>query len=333
MVKKKCPKELYCRFLIAAQSNYTATNFSTLVENTAHDAITGFLSGTKLTPSVLWEYSKQFVNLAEGVLIPDDGVLDHPFGKRIGLAKRQYSGTHHDAAFGIGVETPLWSSSTDIHEHIPTDFRICHPSDDGKTKNDQARDMLQKARDRGFKPALVTMDSFYAPSDNLHLINDFDWIFVAGVKSNGVVFTIEDGKATKYPVSTVTIPEGGIIVHLKDYGKVKLFKSVAQDSRICFCITDNPDSSESDVREAYAIRWRVEEYHRGLKQTVGIESCQSRIKRAQGTHIFCSILSFPALEKKRLEEQISRYEAGQKIVSDALFLYLKSPMIPLPVKT
>ena len=61
--------------------------------------------------------------------------------------------------------------------------------------------------------------------------------------------------------------------------------------------------------------------------------CQSRTKRAQRTHIFCSILSFLALEKKRMEDNISWYEAKRKIISDCLFAYLKQPMITLPVKS
>jgi hypothetical protein len=46
-------KELYCQFLIAAQTNYTATDFATHIDTVAHDAITRFLARTKLTPMTL----------------------------------------------------------------------------------------------------------------------------------------------------------------------------------------------------------------------------------------------------------------------------------------
>lgn len=184
---KKITKEFYCQFLICAQNNFTATEFAAHVDNTAHDSITRFLSKTKLTPKVLWEYASPFLSQKGGVLILDDTVLDHPYGKHIGLAKWQYSGTHHDVAFGIGVETLLWSGSTELHEHIPTDFRIYNPEDDGKTKNEHARDMLKTAKKRGINPFLVVMNSFYASVDNLHLLNNWKWMFVAGVKSNRVV--------------------------------------------------------------------------------------------------------------------------------------------------
>ena len=108
---KKVTKEFYCQFLIAAQTNFTATNLSSLTENVAHDAISRFLSNTKLTPKLLWEYSSQFIDKSSGVLILDDSVLDHPHAKKMSLAKWQYSGTHHDVVFGIGLTTLLWSNT------------------------------------------------------------------------------------------------------------------------------------------------------------------------------------------------------------------------------
>lgn len=87
MVKRKCSKESYCHFLIAAQNNFTATNFASLTDSMSHDSVSRFLSKTKLTPKILWEYSKPFVSLTSGYLICDDSVLDHPYGKQIGLSK------------------------------------------------------------------------------------------------------------------------------------------------------------------------------------------------------------------------------------------------------
>lgn len=326
MRKRKCSKELYCQFLIAAQTNFTATSFSSLVEDTAHDSITRFLSGTKLTPHILWEYSSQFVDKEKGVLICDDSVLDHPYGKQIGLSKWQYSGTHHDVVYGIGLTTLLWSNT---NEHIPIDFRIYAKGDDGKTKNEHFREMLTLAKHRGFNPSKVLMDNFYAALENLKLIHRFGWIFVTRLKSNRTVSTAP-GRDNRCKLKDLTIPKEGMVVHLKGFGNVLVFLIDFQNGNKEYLATNNVHLSSSDVREAAAQRWKIEEYHRGLKQTVGIEMCQSRTKRAQRTHIFCSILSFLALEKKRMEENISWYESKRRIIADSLFLYLKQPMIPLP---
>lgn len=328
---KKCTKELYCQFLIAAQTNFTATGFANLTQNVAHDSITRFLSGTKLTPNILFEYTRQFVDQFSGYLICDDSVLDHPYGQEINLARWQYSGVHHDVVFGIGLTTLLWTGN-DSSQHIPVDFRIYAKDEDGMTKNQHFREMLTLARHRGFKPKGVLFDSFYAALETLKLIRDYNWIFTTRLKSNRTVSTAP-GKENRLRIKDLKIPKEGMIVHLKGFGTVRVFLIDFPNGNKEYMATNQLTFSNSDVRDAAARRWKIEEYHRGLKQTVGVQNCQSVTGRAQRTHIFCSILSFVALEKKRLEENISWYESKRRIISDALFLYLKQPMIMLPQPT
>ena len=326
-MKRKCSKELYCEFLIAAQTNFTATACASLLTNIAHDSITRLLSEKKFTPSILWEYSQQLVS-GKGVIVVDDTVLDHPYSETGSLIRFQYSGTHHDVVKGIGVTTLLWSGERD--EHIPINYRLYDPDNDDKTKNEHTREMLHQTKDRGIIPDFVTMDKFYAATDTLHLIaHDFGWHFVCALKSNRLVY-LGYGKKNRFPISEVDVPKEGGIVHLKDFGSVKIFRFVASDGKAEHLATSKLDMNLEDVKRVYAQRWTVEEYHRGLKQTVGIESCQARSSRSQRNHIFCSLLSFLALEKKRLEEGVSWYEAKRSIIADSLFLYLKKPFIPLP---
>lgn len=312
--------------MIAAQTNFTATTLSSTTENIAHDAVSRFLAKTKLTPNLLFEYSKQFVDRKTGVLILDDSVLDHPHAKKISLSKWQYSGTHHEVVFGIGVTTLLWSRDD---EHIPIDFRVYAPQEDGFTKNQHAREMLTLAKHKGFTPDMVLMDSWYASLETLKLIRSFNWVFVTRLKKNRIVSTAR-GKENRHKLSDLQISSKGMILHLKGFGQIKVFLIDFPNGIREYMATNYSDLSLSDIRLAAARRWKIEEYHRGLKQTTGIEMCQSTTGRSQRTHIFCSILSFLALEKRRLENGITWYESKRRIISDALFLYLKSPLIMLP---
>jgi len=315
--------------LIAAQKNFTATNLADHTDKMAHDTVTRFLSGTKLTPKHLWEYSCKFVDLNNGYLVCDDTVLDKWYGENIRLTRWQYSGTHHRIVHGVGVTTLLWTQS---NQHIPVDFRIYAPEQDGATKNEHFREMLALAKHRRIKPQAVVMDSWYSSLDTLHQINDYNWIFIAGLKSNRVVNTAP-GRQNKHHIKDLPIPDEGRIVHLKKFGQVKVFRITTTDGRVEYYATNKLTSSSPDIRDAAARRWKIEEYHRGLKQTTGIENCQSRTARSQRTHIYCSILSFLALEKKRLEDGITWYESKRRIIADSLFLYLKQPLIPLPTAT
>src|SRR3989344_896720 len=158
MNKQKCSEYLYVQFLIAAQSNFTSTEFSKVspISGMAHDSPTRMLSLEKLTPSVLWKNVKEYVDMRSGYLIVDDSVLDKPRSQEMDLVHWQYSGAHHQVVKGIGLESLIWTDDTDCH--LPIDFRIYDKDTDGKTKNEHFRDMLVLAKYRGFIPKFVLFD-------------------------------------------------------------------------------------------------------------------------------------------------------------------------------
>lgn len=332
-MKPKCNKELYCQFLIAAQKNFTAKGMEKSIGGeVSHDSATRFLSGTKLTPKILWEYSQPLVKVDDGYLVCDETVLDHWYAKKISLARWQYSGTHHRVVQGIGLTTLLWTNSSDPQgkEHLPIDFRIYAPDQDGMTKNQHFREMLKLAKHRGFNPQAIVIDSWYSALETLHQINNYGWVFLAWLRSNRIVYPGK-GRQNRHPIREITIPKQGRLVFLKGFGQVKVFRIITKEGKTDYLATNNLSFTLPDIQAVAARRWSVEEYHRGLKQTTGVAKCQARNPRSQRSHIFCAILSFLALEKKRLEDGLSWYESKRRVIADALFLYLKQPMIPLPV--
>lgn len=78
----------------------------------------------------------------------------------------------------------LWSDARKI---VPVDYRIYDPTRDGKTKNDHAKDMLDSAHKRAFKPKYVPMDSWYTSIDNLKAINKKGWKWIGALKHNRLV--------------------------------------------------------------------------------------------------------------------------------------------------
>jgi hypothetical protein len=59
---------------------------------------------------------------------------------------------------------------------------------------------------------------------------------------------------------------------------------------------DRTQTSTDDVEKVCAIRWKIEEFHRELKQLTGIESCQCRKARIQRNHIACAIIVWARLK-------------------------------------
>lgn len=131
-------------------------------------------------------------------------------------------------------------------------------------------------------------------------------------------------------ISEKQIPEEGLVVHLRAVGFVKVFKLVSpKTGDIEYLATNDINIKASDIKDVAAKRWKVEEFHRGLKQTVGIEKCQARNQRSQRNHIFCSILAFVALEVKRIKTGVTWYETKRQIIKEAIGQYLTNPQLAL----
>ena len=71
--------------------------------------------------------------------------------------------------------------------------------------------------------------------------------------------------------------------------------------------------------------WKIEEYHRGIKQFCGVEKCQARKKESQRAHVMLSLRAFLRLEVQRIRNGISWFESKMKIHRVAAKVYLSKP--------
>ncbi|MBL8687394.1 MAG: transposase, partial [Alphaproteobacteria bacterium] len=77
---------------------------------------------------------------------------------------------------------------------------------------------------------------------------------------------------------------------------------------------ENP--SRDRIETIIKARWKIEVYHRELKQTCGLERCQSRTGRAQRNHIFLAISAWIQKYKRRLVEGISFYQQKWEVIKN-----------------
>lgn len=329
MNKPKCSEYLYIQFLLAAQNNYTCTELSQVAPiDMAHDSPTRMLAREKLTPKILWKNVKAHIDLNDGYLIADDTVIDKVRSQLLSLAKWQYSGTHHKVVKGIGLETIIWTN--DLQKHIPVDYRIYDKDTDGKTKNQHFQDMIFLAKHRGFNPKYILMDGWYATVKNLKTIDKLGWKWISQLRKNRIV-TLEPHKFQH--LEDLNIPDEGLRVHLKAYGFIKVFKTVSLKGDVEYYGTNDLSLTKSDVEGIYSRRWKIEEYHRGLKQQCGINKCQSRLNRSQRNHIWSSIHTFLCLELHRIKHNVSWQEAKLSIVREAIYQYLLKPRYDFALST
>ncbi len=126
-------------------------------------------------------------------------------------------------------------------------------------------------------------------------------------------------------IQETEIHPGGRKVHLKAYGFIKVFKIVTKDDDIEYWATDLLDMDETNCDKFGGYSWKIEEYHRGIKQFCGVESCQVRISQSQRAHILFSLRAFLRLEIERLTSGISWFEYKRQIIRDSIKAFIKFP--------
>ena len=239
------------------------------------------------------------------------------------MVSRHWSGKHHKVVLGINLITLLW---TDGDCHIPCDYRVYDKPNDGLSKNDHFQSLIGHAHARGFSPQCVAFDSWYSSLKNLKTIRGYGWHWLTRLKSNRLVNCDQQGNR---PLSQLPLSENGTIVHLKGYGFIKVFKIVTPDGDIEFWATDHLQINELARLKFAEISWTIEEYHRGIKQFVGIERCQVRQAEAQRNHIGFALRAFLRIERYCFSTGMSWFEAKVSIIREAVRAYLADPLYTL----
>jgi putative transposase len=318
--------EDYIDFLIATPKAASATEAARVQperpQAPAHDAFTRLLHRLEPDPATLWQEARTQVDLANGILIIDDSVLDKPYAEFIELVGRHWSGKHHAVVQGIDLVTLLW---TDGDRHIPCDYRIFHKPE-GLTKNDHFRAMIQEAHARGFEPRLVAFDGWYSSLDNLKLLRELGWAWLTRLKANRLVNKDRQGQR---PLSRTEISASGTQVWLVGYGPVKVFKIVAPDGDIAYWATSELTMDELSRQQFQEYGSAIENYHRGIKQCTEVERCSARSARAQRNHVGLALRAFLRLEFHSFTRGVSWIEAKTAIIRDAVRSYLAHPWIQL----
>lgn len=270
----------YCQYLLVSQINYTLTNYAEHTpEQLSHDAINRYLREDRLTSRLVWEHARgQIQASAHGYVIFDDTVLDKNFSHKIELVRLQYSGNAHGLIKGIGLVNCVYVNP-ETGQYWVIDYRIYDPDRDGKSKLDHVQDMLtQIVQHKQLPFHAVLMDTWYATKDLMLFIDSLHKIYYCPLKDNRQV----DDSGGEEPYRRVDALAWtnhdwthGKVIKIKGFPKdykVKLFRVAVATHRTDWVVTnDLAQDSDNAVQEVCGMRWKIEQFHRELKQTTGIE--------------------------------------------------------------
>lgn len=324
----KVTTQSYGQFLLNSPQNFTGTYFADTVDALEHDSVYRFLKGSRLTPAFLREKIRDSIEYSpNGRILFDDSVLDKSASHKIEGAQPQYSGNAHKVITGIGVVTCVYYNP-DNERFYPLDYRIYDIIRDGRTKLDHVSSMLRSISHR--KEVTFThvlMDSWYATVDLLNEIMDMKKMFVCSIKSNRKFSPNEERK--EVAVKDLTWDRSfyrGKLRGLPAKRLVNLFRIVVSSDKTEFIITNDETLKTIDAtRDESAVRWKIEEFHRELKQLTGIEKCQARKNRSQRNHIAMSMLVWIQLKTTAWATDKTVYEVKRDPLKEFVASQWRNP--------
>lgn len=297
----KCTLSKYISYLLSEPKSVSCLRVSEVL-GMSHDSVNRFLNRETYSGKDLFNESAQLLDLSGGVLSVDDTVLDKPYAKYIAYIGHFWSGKHHRTVKGINLITLFYTDPND--RGAPINFRVYDKSE-GKTKHDYFLEMMKEVIEWGLLPAFVSGDSWYSCVSNLKTVNSQGYAGFFAIEKNRKI-SVQKGKWLQ--VQQIDIPENGRVVWLKDYGFVKVFRTFLKEQKRHYIMT-LPDSEEDDVMthkfekltlkefdRAHDDHWKIEQYHRVIKQVCHVEHFQVRGKSAVKNHIFAAVCGFVELQ-------------------------------------
>jgi Transposase DDE domain len=338
----KINKKKYCQYVVSDNKKYTCSNLALSLEGVSGDAVERLLSRSSFKPRNVWSLIKEdLIQHSGAYIIFDDSVLDKDRSRKISGTLKQYSGNTHGLVVGIGVVNMVYVNPESM-EYTIIDYRIYNPKVDGKDKLQHLIEMLNCAIERKIEFECVLVDTWYAKAPVFMFIQSIYKKFVCPVQVNRLV---QENLINPQPRSYKRVDEldwneeelrYGKTIQLKGMSlKVQLFKIISikgEIESVEYIVTNYVNSTSYNydsnlIKQIIQIRWKVEQYHREVKQTTGIEKCQCRKYRSQKNHINCCIIAWIFLKKQAKKLKQTIYQIKDSIYQKYIKSEMKNPTL------
>jgi len=323
--------DLYSDYLIAQNQYATAVGLSDLLQGQiSHDKITRFLNGKEFASKELWQHVKPEIRKIEqdvgGVLILDDTIEEKTYTDENEIVCWHYSHAKGRCVKGVNLLSCLVrygdTALPIAYESIAKDLLFCDivtkkiRRQSSISKNQIFRSMIAQSINNGVKFDYVLADNWFGAKKNMEFIHyDMSKKFIIGIKSNRLIaLSKEERKKGQYQnLNTLPFKDGEKrIVYLKDFSFpvaliVKIFKNEDGSTGTLYLVTNDLESSPDRIYEIYQKRWRIEEYHKSIKQNASLEKSPTKVVRSQKNHIFASIIAYCKLEFLKIKTCLSHF--------------------------
>ena len=322
--------DIYTDYLISQNFHATATVLSRLLDgDLSHDQVTRFLNKDELTSKHLWQYVKKEVRNHEketgGVLIFDDTIEEKSHTDENDTVCWHYSHAKGRCVKGINILSALIRyhdfALPIAYEAIRKNQYFCDIETKKSlvTKNKLFKSMIKQASSNQVKFEYVLADNWFGAKKNMECIHDdLKKKFIFGIKSNRLVtlskkgqyrslisLNLEDNETRTVWLKGMSFP----VMLLK-----RVFKNENESTGTLYLITNDLGIDADRIYEIYQKRWRIEEYHKSIKQNASLEKSPTKVPRSQRNHIFASIVAYCKLEFLKVKTSLNHFAIKYKLI-------------------
>jgi len=332
--------DTYTDYLIGSTLPVTCTGLSKVLENkVSHDKFTRLLSGMEYSSKDLWGLVKQSVReneSEEGILVFDDTISEKPYTGENPLMGWHYDHTKGRSVKGVNMLTGLYLGDGDVS--IPVVYELVEKDVVGKGgkrtssvgKNERMRRCLDRVLWNGVKFKWVITDIWFGSAQNMSHIKGNGKEFIMPLKGNRLVaLSVADRDANRYvPIESLKLEPGDCPrVYLKETPfAVTLIKEeyVNKDMSTAslYLVCSDEKATYQQIITLYQKRWKVEEYHKSLKNNASLAASPTRTVKTQSNHIFMSLLAYCKLEIIKLKNGLNHFAYKAQLYIKAMDIAL-----------
>ena len=322
--------DLYSDYLISSFSHTTATGLSKMLNETvSHDQVTRFLSRNEFSPKDLWKEVKPTLRRVEtddGVIAIDDCIAEKEHTDENELICWHYDHSKGRTVKGLNILNFLYvNDKTSIpisYELIKKDQIITNKKTGRKerkssiTKNELTRKSLKQIKIKQVKFKYVLADIWFSAKDNMDFIKkNLKKDFIFAIKKNRLVALSKKDKLEGRfeSIESLNLSDNNTCeVWLKgvDFPTVlvkQVFKNKDGSIGILYLVSSDTNLDFNQIVKIYQKRWKIEEYHKSIKQNSGLTKSPTKTVRTQSNHFFMAIYTFFKLEKLKLKTELNHF--------------------------
>ncbi|HHQ4115538.1 TPA: IS701 family transposase, partial [Legionella pneumophila] len=333
--------DIYSDYLISQGGHATATGLSSLLnEEISHDKVSRFLRADDYGSKELWPYVKADVRLQEqptgGVLLLDDTISEKAYTDENAVNCWHYSHAKHRHVKGINLLSCLVRYG-DValpigYEIIKKDITYCEIKTKklkrkaSVSKNELFRQLIQQAVTNQVPFDYILADNWFGAKANMVFIQSIlKKYFIFGIKSNRcVALSLEEAESGQFQqVKSLDWKDGDCAtVYLKNLAfPVRLLKKVFTNedgsTGILYLVTSDLSIEANRIYEVYQKRWRVEEFHKSIKQNASLSKSPTKTVRTQCNHLFAAMVAFCKLELLKIKTALNHFAIKNKLLLKA----------------